>query len=201
MRHLTIASVLACGLLAGPFVPSAGAVGVEELFTLKANGLSDDILVALIESDGSVFQLLPDDVVVLYRRGLSEKVLLAMIATARRAVPQPQPEVTITPTPMQQTMIQPFQLVNSSPVEVYVPVSTPVTVYTAVTPLIPHRIDRFDRLDGLDHSKPVYWGFGGELRPGSWTTPVQRAPVRDNPPPDRARQPVERDTPPPPRRR
>jgi hypothetical protein len=198
MRHLTLASLLACGLFAGPLVPPAGAVTVEELFSLKANGLSDDILVALIESDGSVFQLLPDDVVMLFRRGLSEKVILAMIATARRVPPPPQQEMMISPAPMQQTVIHPFQLVNSSPVEVYVPVDVPVTVYTPVIPLNVHRPDRFDRLDRVT---PVYWGFGGELRPGSWTPPVQRTPVRDTPPPDRDRRPVDRDTPPPTRRR
>jgi hypothetical protein len=198
MRHLTLASLLACGLFAGPLAPPAGAVTVEELFSLKANGLSDDILVALIESDGSVFQLLPDDVVMLFRRGLSEKVILAMIGTMRRVIQPPQQEMTVTPTPMQQTVIQPFQLVNSSPVEVYVPVDVPVTVYTPVIPLNTHRLDRFDR---LDRATPVYWGFGGELRPGSWTPSVQRAPVRDTPSPDRDRRPVDRDTPPPARRR
>jgi hypothetical protein len=198
MRRLTLASLLACGLLAGPLISPARAVTVEELFSLKANGLSDDILVALIESDGSVFHLLPDDVVMLFRRGLSEKVILAMIATARRVPLPPQQETTITPTPMQQTMIHPFQLVNSSPMNVYVPVDVPVTVYTPITTLSPHRLDRFDRLDRVT---PVYWGFGGELRPGSWTPPVQRAPVRAAPQPDRDRRPVERDTPPPSRRR
>jgi hypothetical protein len=195
MRHLIFVILLTCGLLGGPLLRQAGAVTVEELFGLKANGLSDDILVALIESDGSVFRLLPDDVVMLYRRGLSEKVILAMIATARRA-PAPPPEITVTPTPMQQTVIQPFQLVNNVPVEVYAPVAVPVT--TVYAPVIPHRLDRLDRVDRVPTS---YWGFGGELRPDAWRPIVDRTPANDRRTPDGDRRPADRDPAPPPRRR
>ena len=195
MRRLIFASLLTCGLLGGPLLRSAGAVTVEELFALKANGLSDEILVALIENDGSVFQLLPDDVVMLYRRGLSEKVILAMIATARRA-PAPSPEIAVTPTPMQQTVIHPFQLVNNSPVEVYVPVAVPVT--TVYAPVTPHRFDRPDRFDRVP---TVYWGFGGQLRPDAWRPVVERDPANDRRAPDGDRRPVVRDPAPPSRRR
>ncbi len=155
MRHLTIATLLASGLLTGPFVAPATAVTVDELFSLKANGLSDDILVALIESDGSVFRLLPEDVVTLYRRGLSERVILAMIGTSRG---RPQPAEIVIPAPAQQTIVQPVQVVNSAPVEVYVPVEVPVSVFVPV--VNPPEPDRRD--------KPVYWGFGGQLRPDAW---------------------------------
>jgi hypothetical protein len=191
MRQLTLAIVFAWGLLAGPLVPAARAVTVEELLSLKANGLSDDILVALIESDGSVFQLTSDDVVSLHQRGLGEKVILAMIATARKS-PAPVPDVTITPTPMQQTVIHPFQLVNNSPVEVYAPVAVPVT--TIYAPVSPHRFDRPHRLNPLP---TVYWGFGGQLRPDAWRPVVARTPVSDRRGADADRRPVERDTPPP----
>jgi hypothetical protein len=166
MRHLTLAILLAGGLLAGPLVTPSAAVSVEDLFSLKANGLSDDILVALIETDGSVFQLLPEDVVALYRRGLSEKVILAMIGTSRR-VPQPQTGTALTPTPLQQTVVQPVQVINSSPVDVYVPVAVPVNVFVPVNPHKPERPE-----------KPAnsYWGFGGELRPGSWVPPQHPSP-------------------------
>jgi hypothetical protein len=156
MRHLTIATLLAAGLLTGPFVAPATAVTIEELFSLKANGLSDDILVALIASDGSVFRLVPEDVVTLYRRGLSERVILAMIGTSRGR-PQPPAEM-VTPVPGQQTIVQPVQVVNSAPVEVYVPVEVPVTVFVPV--INPPELEKRD--------KPVYWGFGGQLRPDAW---------------------------------
>ena len=197
MRHLTLTTFLVWGLLTGPFVTPARAVSVEELFGLKANGLSDDILVALIESDGSIFQLTPDDVVALFRRGLSEKVILAMIATSRRGPQQPVPtETTASPTPMQQTVIHPFQLVNSSPVEVYSPVAVavPVSVYA---PFYPSRLDNHREI--LTAPARAYWGFGGELRPGSWQ-PVVRDLPRDRQSDD-GRKPGASDTPPPPTRR
>ena len=159
MRHLILASFLVCSLVTGPLASRASAVTVEELFNLKINGLSDEILVALLQSDGSVFQLLPEDVLMLYRRGLSEKVILAMIATSRRA-PQVPTETVVAPVPMQQTVIHPVQLINSSPVEVNVPVAVPVSVFV---PVNPRRIDRFDQ-----PAHRPYWGFGGELRPDAW---------------------------------
>ena len=175
MRKPTLAILLAGGLVAGPLVTPASAVTVEELFSLKANGLSDDILVALIETDGSVFRLAPDDVVILYRRGLSERVILAMIATARREAPietdiQPVPIVQVPPT-----IVQPVQVVHASPtVEVEVPVAVPVAVPVYVP------VDRHPRKPDTDNRRDsqVYWGYGGHLRPDAWGQPRQREPER-----------------------
>jgi hypothetical protein len=194
MRHLTLSILLAGGLLTGPLVTPASAVTVEELFSLKSNGLSDEILVALIESDGSVFQLLAEDVVVLARRGLSEKVLLAMIATSRR-VPQRQSDPVVTATPTQQTVIQPVQFINASPVDVYAPVAVPVSVFV---PVNTQRVHPYG-LERLVSPSNTYWGFGGQLRPGSWE-PLREV-VKDRRAPDRDRQPDNRDPSPPARRR
>lgn len=190
MRQLTLATLLVGGLLAGPLLTPASAVTVEELFSLKANGLSDDILVALIESDGSVFELLPEDVVTLYRRGLSERVILAMIGTSRR-VHQTQAEAeTVTPIRTQETVIQPVQVMNhSSPVEVYVPVNVYVPVESR-RPDRPHQPER----------STTYWGFGGQLRPDAWGQPRQREPEK-NREPDRGRKDDDRNPTPPARRR
>jgi hypothetical protein len=64
----------------------AAAVTIQELLDFKGK-LSDDVLVALIESDGSVFHLSIADVAALKEKGLSEKVILAMLKTATK--PQP----------------------------------------------------------------------------------------------------------------
>ena len=194
MRQLTLATLLAGGLLAGPLLTPASAVTVEELFSLKANGLSDDILMALIESDGSVFELLPEDVVTLYRRGLSERVILTMIGTSRR-VHQSQAEAeTVTPIRTQETVVQPVQVMNhSSPVEVYVPVAVPVNVYVPVESRRPDRSHQPDR-------STTFWGFGGQLRPDAWAQPRQREPEK-NREPDRGRKDDDRNPAPPARRR
>ena len=188
MRQLALATLLVVGPLTGPLVTPASAVTVEELFSLKANGLSDDILVALIQSDGSVFELLPEDVVMLYRRGLSETVILAMIGTSRRA--HEAPAETVTPIRAQETIVQPVQVMNhSSPVEVYVPVN----VYVPVDSRRPDRSHQPDR-------STTYWGFGGQLRPDAWGQPRQRESEK-NREPDRDRKGDDRTPPPPARRR
>ncbi len=53
--------------------------------------------------------------------------------------------------------------------EVAVPVYYPVT-YPVVASRPIHRSDRIDRIDRTDHkpAAPVYWGFGGKLRPDAW---------------------------------
>ena len=168
MPRLLPIPLLAAWLFAGPLLAPAGAVSVEELFHLKANGLSDDILVALIESDGSVFHLTPDEVLALHRKGLGEKVILAMLGTARRARPEPvqppSPErivervvevpVATSVPPFEQSIVQRVEVSRSEPVYVQVPVAIPVAV------AVPVRREK--------PTKPVYWGFGGTLRPGSW---------------------------------
>jgi hypothetical protein len=73
--------VLASALLVGQAAAASGAT-IQDLIKLKAAGLSDDILIALIEADGSVFHLKADDVIAIRKEGLSEKVIMAMLATA-----------------------------------------------------------------------------------------------------------------------
>ena len=86
-------------VLLGPMQGRASAVTIQELLEFKGK-LSDDVLVALIESDGSVFHLSIGDVAALKDKGLGEKVILAMLKTATKQqttpapppmVPQPQP--------------------------------------------------------------------------------------------------------------
>ena len=183
MRLIT--SLLAGFLLSVVSVSTAAAVTVDELLNLKANGLSDDILVALIESDGSVFRLSPDDVLSLHRRGLGEKVIVAMLATARRAAPgdvrPPAPVATDTGTqiapamqgmyvpavqqsvsvpPFQQSIVQNVEVAAAAPATLWpVPV-----VYPVALPVLPRA-----------HFEPLFWGYGGKPRPGSW----RRTPIRD----------------------
>src|SRR4030095_11236778 len=76
---------LMCLLLTGPAVGVAtAATTAEQLVELMKAGLSDDILIALIQTDGSTFQLSAPEILSLHRQGLSERVILAMQETARR---------------------------------------------------------------------------------------------------------------------
>jgi hypothetical protein len=160
----------------------AGATTVEDILKFKAGKtpLSDDLLIALIESDGSVFRLTGEDVLVLKGKGLSDKLLVAMLKTATKARPavvDPPTEVAEAWTPLPGAVYVPLTSPSVSPVvlnvsqqveqkvvhpsparsdrTVYVPVAVPVAV-----PYVPR--------PRPEPAAPVYWGFGGQLRPDTW---------------------------------
>src|ERR1017187_5910590 len=83
LAHLLIA----CALVAGPAVTTAEAVSVRDLGDLNRAGLTDDVLIALMESDASVFHLNATDIRSLHDLGLSDKVIVAMLNTSRRSRP------------------------------------------------------------------------------------------------------------------
>ena len=215
MRHL-VRLLLVLALLGGPAAGAGyAASGIRDLLLLKEAGLSDDILIDLIHSDGSVFHLKAADIVELHKLGLSERVIRAMLATARKppapdalSEPPAQPTPTLLPdvpdAPMADrarvTVPSPADFPASEPntppandaaivagpavpmpaaaqsmtpapvqtqvVEVYVPVVVPVVVEKRhVEPPPPP-------------PAPVYWGYGGQKKPGSWDEPQ---PVKPQP--------------------
>jgi len=96
--------VLAVLLVIGPAATFAHAVTVADLINLRANGVSDEILIALIQNDGTVFKLSADDVLDLRKRGLSDRVVLAMLLSGRRGqtnapTPTPAPPRVAEPSP------------------------------------------------------------------------------------------------------
>src|SRR5262245_59279013 len=86
MRTLprVLSALLIAAVLLGPAAGLAFATTVEDLIKLKNAKVSDEVLIALIESDGSVFYLNADDIVALKQKGLSEKVITAMLETATK---------------------------------------------------------------------------------------------------------------------
>ena len=200
MRHYLRALLAAVVLFAS--AASASAATIQDLIKLKAAGLSDDILIALIESDGSVFQLKADDVISLRKQGLSEKVIMAMLATTFKrpvsSAPAPPPvptpahapvTVNIGDAPPQapQAYGEPEQ--ERIATQVNVPLPTPPVVIN-VTQRVEQRVEpQSDRTSLPMYSTypyysyigapvfvspiapvapPVYWGFGGQRRPGTW---------------------------------
>lgn len=159
-------SALVAALLIGPLASALSATSVDDLVNLKANGLSDQVLIELIEIDGSSFQLTADDVIALHRRGLSDAVLRAMIRTGRQSMIAPEVAPPALPP-------APAVVVVSVPVSVAVPVYVPVAV-----PVVDHRSAR-----PVKAPEPVYWGFGGKLRPDAWKPAPEPVPPpkRDEP--------------------
>lgn len=63
---------------------TASAVSVRDIIALSRAGLSDEILVALIETDKTVFTLSTEQIVELKRAGVSDRVVIAMIQQGRK---------------------------------------------------------------------------------------------------------------------
>jgi hypothetical protein len=161
-------------LVAGLADRALAATTADQLIALSRTGLDDDILVALIETDGSRFVLTADDILELYRQGLSNRVIRAMQATARkpRAAAPPRdafvaPAHEAEPAPVRPPDVHVTQNVTQR-VEVEAPrerhhVQTiAVPVYVAV-PVVQRKPE-----------PPVYWGWGGQRRPDSWDDGVKQ---------------------------
>lgn len=85
-------------LLAALLVPSAAsALTVQDVIKLSNAGVSDDVLIAMIDRDRPAFPLEPDQVVALKRAGVSEAVVLAMIKGGRE---QATTEAWLPPPPL-----------------------------------------------------------------------------------------------------
>jgi hypothetical protein len=163
------------------------AITVQELIDYHGR-LSDDILVALIESDGSVFHLTAADVVALLDRGLSEKVVTAMLRTAtlaRAAAPTatgPR-DAIVTPAPIETPDAEPVQEFQETQETAR---STTAPVVVNVTQKVEQKVEPEVRTVAVPVAvpvyvavpsrpavtraapAPVYWGFGGQRRPDTW---------------------------------
>jgi len=69
-------------LLGGAPAP-ASAVTREEIVKLARSGVSDEVILAVVDRDKTIFALSPDDLVALKGQGVSETVLMAMIKSGR----------------------------------------------------------------------------------------------------------------------
>lgn len=172
MRTYTKTVMLTLAVLVGPLVGNAYAVTIRDLVELSREGVSDAILIALIETDGSRFTMTADDIRSVRAQGLSDAVVVAMIRTRPIATPvrdgvvdslPPAPEriVITTPAPppvvVQQTVVQEVTVERSRYSEpVYYP------VYVAVP----------TKAVEVKKAEPVYWGWGGKRRPDAWPEPV-----------------------------
>jgi len=76
--------MLAAAVLFGALLPSAAsAVTLDEVVGLARAGVTDAIILALIDRDKTVFAIEPGQIVKLQRDGLSEAVILALLKSGR----------------------------------------------------------------------------------------------------------------------
>lgn len=157
MRRLLMPSVFA--LVLG-FAAPAQAVTLRDLIDLSRAGLSDDILIALVEAEKSEFRLDAVDVRQLKEQGLSDRLLVHLLQTpALREEAARNAAVAYGPAPAPARTHEPEVVVIDRVETIAVPVYIPVAV---VEPR-PQR-----------PAKPVYWGYGGKRRPDTWRDPDRR---------------------------
>ncbi len=73
------------------FAARAEAVTLREIVELTRAGLSDEVLLALIEIDQRVFPVDPDTLKMLKDAGVSPAVIVAIVKSGRTPKPQPEP--------------------------------------------------------------------------------------------------------------
>jgi hypothetical protein len=215
MRRVLLAFIVVAPL----FVGRADAITVRDVIELTKAGLSEEVLLALIESDRNVFTLDAATMRALKEAGVTDRVMLALIHNGRTPVPAsvdavPQPAVA----PQAQAEPEPRVIVidhhDAQPeAQMVVPVATafpggfgvstagfgvgvpagvavgyPGVGFPGAIGFQSNRVTRNVIVPTTDggvvkanvplppncvNAQPVYWGYGGKLRPGSWAPPPQ----------------------------
>ena len=166
----------------------ADALTVRDVVELTRAGLGEEVLLALIEVDRSIFPIDAATIKELKASGVSERVIAAMVRSGRE-VPPPEPVVSETAPPMtpppQVVVIDHREAPEVREVVREVPVAVPVYIPVATTRSIHRRTDvgangipiSSDRWIAehmpqqqtpVHRKEPEYWGFGGKLRPDAW---------------------------------
>jgi hypothetical protein len=73
---------LSIALLVGIARP-ASAVTRDEIARLAGSGVSDEVILTLLDRDKTIFALTPDDIVALKQQGVSDAVVTAMLRSGR----------------------------------------------------------------------------------------------------------------------
>jgi hypothetical protein len=99
-RRAGLLAVAACaGLLTAGIPGTAWAVSTRDLIELSKAGLGDEVLLALIEADGTVFNLDAPRILELRGAGVSERVITAMLRNAPPPAPITAPVGAPGPAP------------------------------------------------------------------------------------------------------
>ena len=191
-RILSLAlAVLAAGILTAG---RAEALSVRDVIELSKAGLGDEVLLALIEVDPSVFAIDAPTLKQLKAANVSDRVIVAMIKSGRTPRPEAVPVADPAPAPTPRSR-EPEVIVidhRDAPAPAPAPVPAPVAYPVAVPVYVPVATDLYRQRDRVEtilqtdqglvrarvpvpanciKAEPVYWGFGGKLRPGSWDPP------------------------------
>jgi hypothetical protein len=172
-------AAVACLVVGLALVPArADAITLREVIELHQAGVGEEVLLALIEIDQRVFPTDPATIRSLKNAGVSERVIVAIVKSGRMpVVPDAEPAPVASEPP------EPQVVVGERERPVVREVAVPVPVYVAVPVRRSSRSIHDDRDDRpRKPAEPVYWGWGGKLRPDAWQpapTDVRRDQKRD----------------------
>ena len=173
----------------------AEAITLREIVELTKAGLSDEVLLALIEVDQRVFSIDSETVKSLQDAGVSPRVIVAIVKSGRMPAAEPVvPERVVTERIVEVDRADPPApqiVVIDRPVVHEVPVAVPVyvavggradgatakpalcggavavhSVWQCHCPAVGSVTPR--EPDPPKRAEPVYWGFGGKRRPDAW---------------------------------
>ena len=201
MRPVIAAALVLVAALAATVQP-AQALTIRDVIELTRAGLTDDVLVALIEVDGGVYSTDTATLKSLKDAGVSDRVMIALIRSGRdRRVEEPPPVPVVDDASVEAPTPPTVVIEHRGVIEHREPqiqqVAVPVPVYVPVYPTRGglHRSEPFigvQPFTGIQQStfvplqpgvavrprrepqEPVYWGFGGKLRPDAWGQPQDR---------------------------
>lgn len=208
MRRLVAILALAT-VAASP--AAAQTLTTKDVLALTKAGLSQEALIALIDVHRSVFPVDRDTLMTLKAQGVADNVIVAMIRSGRDSVPPPPPppppptpsvivdrgdgtpELIIKDRAPEQTRVvvvedrdEPRYDRRSRVEERVREVPVAVPVYVPVTTTRPRLrdhedIERPESRPEPRQEEPVYWGFGGKLRPDAWKPAEPAKPSKPSP--------------------
>ena len=172
MTRWAVLPMMVLTLAAAPL--RAEAVTLQEIIDLSRAGLGEEALLALIEIDPRVFPVDAASLQTLKKAGVSERVIIAVIKSGRAPAVMLEPEPFVEPQPDPPPPPQ-VVIVEREPVvrEVVVPIAVPI--YVPVTRSYNRDFRDEDDRRFRKTAEPVYWGFGGKLRPDAWTPAPTRS--------------------------
>ena len=188
MRRLLLVLTL---LITSAASASAQTLTTRDVIELSKAGLSEPVLLALIEVNRSVFPIDRDTLKTLKDAGVAPNVIVAMLRSGRDVPIAPQPELQVQPqppiivhhddrgTPRERELERELARARERELELemerartdrraaqyVVPVAVPVYVP------MPMR-----RREPTKPVEPVYWGWDGKLRPDAWKPEAPKHP-------------------------
>ena len=163
------------------FVARAEALTVRDIIELSRAGLGEEVLLALIDVDRGVYRIDNATLKSLKDAGVPERVIVALVRSGRERAPDPPPPAEDPQAPPEPQVV----VIDHHEPPTVREVLVPVPIYIAVdggrsryrrgidrTPVestyVPFQSGPPLPQPQLKRPEPVYWGFGGKLRPDAW---------------------------------